>query len=356
MSGPLLSLDRVTKAFGPEVAVAEVSLDLAAGEILCLLGPSGCGKSTLLRLIAGFETPTAGTIRLGGRDLADMPPHRRPVNMMFQSYALFPHMDVAANIAYGLKGQGRRAIAARVEDLLRLVRLEGFGSRRPDTLSGGQRQRVALARALAREPEVLLLDEPLGALDRRLREETQGELRGLQRRLGTSFVVVTHDPAEAMSLADRIGVMDRGRLVQVGEAADLYERPANRFVAGLLGDVNLIAGRLVRRDGGGATVETGFGTLRLDATPDAPPGEGAAVVIAVRPERVVLTAGAGADGFAATLVETTYLGDRIRHRVRMEDGGDLRVSARPDRAPAALASGDAVWVGLPPGALTLLPA
>lgn len=195
-------------------------------------------------MIAGFESLTSGRILLGEQDLTALPPHRRPVNMMFQSYALFPHMSVAGNIGYGLKGLGRAALAERVSELLKLVRLDGFGERRPETLSGGQRQRVALARALAREPKLLLLDEPLGALDRGLREETQGELRAVQRRLGTAFVVVTHDPEEAMMLADRIGVMEAGRLIQVGPPADLYRRPASRFVAGLLGDVNLIPGRL----------------------------------------------------------------------------------------------------------------
>ncbi|MCX4197104.1 ABC transporter ATP-binding protein, partial [Methylobacterium organophilum] len=219
---PRLRLEELTKRFGTHRAVDAVSLDLEAGEFFCLLGPSGCGKSTLLRMIAGFESPTSGRILLGEQDLTALPPHRRPVNMMFQSYALFPHMSVAGNIGYGLKGLGRAAQAERVSELLKLVRLDGFGERRPETLSGGQRQRVALARALAREPKLLLLDEPLGALDRGLREETQGELRAVQRRLGTAFVVVTHDPEEAMMLADRIGVMEAGRLIQVGPPADLY--------------------------------------------------------------------------------------------------------------------------------------
>ncbi|WP_331300008.1 ABC transporter ATP-binding protein [Methylobacterium oryzae] len=276
---PRLRLEELTKRFGTHRAVDAVSLDLEAGEFFCLLGPSGCGKSTLLRMIAGFESPTSGRILLGAQDLTALPPHRRPVNMMFQSYALFPHMSVAGNIGYGLKGLGRSASAERVSELLKLVRLDGFGDRRPETLSGGQRQRVALARALAREPKLLLLDEPLGALDRGLREETQGELRAVQRRLGTAFVVVTHDPEEAMMLADRIGVMEAGRLIQVGPPADLYRRPASRFVAGLLGDVNLIPGRI---GAGGAdtvrTVETAHGPVRGVA--EAALAEGAAVVVA----------------------------------------------------------------------------
>ncbi|WP_162501529.1 ABC transporter ATP-binding protein, partial [Methylobacterium crusticola] len=285
-----LRFDGVTKRFGAHVAVDDVTLDLPAGEFFCLLGPSGCGKSTLLRLLAGFEDPSRGRILLDGRDLAGTPPHRRPVNMMFQSYALFPHMDVAGNIAYGLRREGmpRAAVAARVAELVRLVQLDGLEARRPDRLSGGQRQRVALARALARRPRVLLLDEPLGALDRSLREATQGELRALQRRLATTFVVVTHDPAEAMTLADRIGVMERGRLVQVGPAQALYERPAGRYVAGLLGDVNLIEGRLG---------EGGAGSLRrLDTPLGALSGHdhhgagaaGDAALLALRPERLSL--------------------------------------------------------------------
>jgi putrescine transport system ATP-binding protein len=343
---PRLRLQELSKRFGGHYAVDAVTLDLEPGEFFCLLGPSGCGKSTLLRMIAGFEAPTAGRIRLGEQDLTGLPPHRRPVNMMFQSYALFPHMSVAANIGYGLKGLGRDAAAMRVADLLRLVRLDGFGSRRPDTLSGGQRQRVALARALAREPKVLLLDEPLGALDRGLREETQGELRSVQRRLGTAFVVVTHDPEEAMMLADRIGVMEAGRLVQVGPPAELYRRPASRFVAGLLGDVNLIAGRLgpVGLDGT-RPVQTAYGTVHGVA--GAPLADDAAVVVAIRPEDIVL---GGPEGLPVVVADATFLGDRLRRTLRMRDGTTLRASGRPTEAGhpvgsesrAGFSAGDAV--------------
>jgi putrescine transport system ATP-binding protein len=320
---PALRLDDLTKRFGTHVAVDAVTLALKPGEFFCLLGPSGCGKSTLLRMIAGFEIPSSGQVRLGDQDLTALPPHRRPVNMMFQSYALFPHLSVARNVGYGIRRLGRAATSARVTELLRLVQLDGFGDRRPDTLSGGQRQRVALARALAREPELLLLDEPLGALDRGLREETQAELRAVQRRLGTAFVVVTHDPEEAMMLADRIGVMEGGRLAQVGTPAELYRRPASRFVAGLLGDVNLIPGRLGSAEAGDSrAVETPHGIVRGSAT--ALP-EGTSVIVAVRPEDLVV----GSAGLPVTIADTVFLGDRLRRTLRLPDGALLRSSGRP---------------------------
>ncbi|MBU69380.1 MAG: polyamine ABC transporter ATP-binding protein [Cupriavidus sp.] len=352
MSGlpaPRLRLEELTKRFGTHHAVEAVTLDLEPGEFFCLLGPSGCGKSTLLRMIAGFERPTAGRILLGEADLTALPPHRRPVNMMFQSYALFPHMSVAGNIGYGLKGLGRAAAANRVADLLRLVRLDGFGDRRPDTLSGGQRQRVALARALAREPQLLLLDEPLGALDRGLREETQGELRAVQRRLGTAFIVVTHDPEEAMMLADRIGVMEGGRLIQVGPPAELYRRPASRFVAGLLGDVNLIPGRLGAGGPGGAReVETAYGAVRGVAAGTLETG--AAVVVAVRPEDLVL----GTEGLPVVIADSVFLGDRLRRTLRLPDGTTLRASGRPTEAGQAL--GSVSHAGFAAEAAVILPA
>lgn len=352
-SAPLLRLAGVTKRFGGATAVDGVDLALAENEVFCLLGPSGCGKSTLLRLIAGFEQPDAGTIRLGTQDLTGLQAHRRPINMMFQSYALFPHMSVARNVAYGLADRPRAERAERVGALLRLVRLEDFAERRPETLSGGQRQRVALARALAREPRLLLLDEPLTALDRALREETQDELRTLQKRLGTSFVVVTHDPDEAMRLADRVGVMAHGRIVQIGSTAELYDRPASRYVAGLLGDVNLIQGRLGPEEPGGLRgVETAFGPVRARA-PVEPLQEGVEVVMAVRPERVALQP--DGEGIFAVVTERIFLGDRIARTLRLGDGSPIRASGPPEGADA-FPPGASLRLRFAAEAATILPA
>src|SRR3954471_8159377 len=247
---PLLRIEGVAKTFGTFRAVDGVSLDIKAGEFFALLGPSGCGKTTLLRMLAGFEAPDQGRILLGGKDIAQALPHERPINMMFQNYALFPHLSVRDNIAFGLKraGMARADIATRVAEMIALVKLDGLERRKPDQLSGGQKQRVALARALARHPKLLLLDEPLAALDKKLREETQAELMALQRQLGLTFVIVTHDQDEAMSMADRIGVMRDGRLQQVATPRQLYEAPASRWIAGFVGDINLIEGEVTYRD------------------------------------------------------------------------------------------------------------
>src|ERR1700686_1066840 len=243
---PLLRIEDLSKRFGGSAAVDKLSLDIYQGEFFALLGPSGCGKTTLLRLIAGFERPDSGRIMLDGVDLVSVPPYRRPVNMMFQSYALFPHLNVEANVAFGLKQERlpRREIGQRVADMLAMLKLENFGHRKPHQLSGGQRQRVALARSLVKRPRLLLLDEPLAALDKKLRGETQFELMEIQRRLSLTFVIVTHDQSEAMTVADRIAVMDRGRLMQVAPAAEIYERPRSRWVADFVGDINLFQGRL----------------------------------------------------------------------------------------------------------------
>src|SRR5438132_11821926 len=287
---PVLEIIAASKRFGAVAAVDQVSLAVEAGEFFALLGPSGCGKTTLLRLIAGFETPDDGRIVIDGADMTLVPPYARPVNMMFQSYALFPHLDVAGNIAFGLRQErmDRRRRAARVEEMLALVQMTGFGRRRPHELSGGQKQRVALARALAKMPKLLLLDEPLAALDRKLREETRLELTGIQQRLGTTFLVVTHDQEEALGMASRIAVMDRGRLVQIGGPAEIYERPNSRFVADFVGAVNLFEGELV----------AGFNALCLRIAgveqPIPLPGPtclaaGGGLALALRPEKLRLS-------------------------------------------------------------------
>ncbi len=248
---PLLRIEGVAKTFGTFRAVDGVSLDIKAGEFFALLGPSGCGKTTLLRMLAGFEAPDQGRILLGGKDIAQALPHERPINMMFQNYALFPHLSVRDNIAFGLKraGMARADIATRVAEMVALVKLDGLEKRKPDQLSGGQRQRVALARALARRPQLLLLDEPLAALDKKLRESTQGELMELQRRLGMTFIIVTHDQEEAMTMASRIGVMRDGKLAQVASPRELYEAPRSRWIAEFVGDINLFDGESKLRDG-----------------------------------------------------------------------------------------------------------
>src|SRR3954470_12927993 len=253
----LLEIISASKSFGAAAAVDNVSLAVEAGEFFALLGPSGCGKTTLLRIIAGFETPDSGRIVIDGADMTRVPPYRRPVNMMFQSYALFPHLDVARNVAFGLKQEGmeRRRRERRIAEMLTLVQMTDYARRRPHELSGGQRQRVALARALAKMPKLLLLDEPLAALDRKLREETRLELTGIQQRIGTTFLVVTHDQDEALGMASRIAVMNRGRLVQIGTPTEIYERPGSRFVADFVGAVNLFEGEIV----------AGFNTLALVA-------------------------------------------------------------------------------------------
>jgi putrescine transport system ATP-binding protein len=331
-------IEHVTKKFGDFIAVNNVSLTINQGEIFCLLGGSGCGKTTLLRMLAGFETPTSGSIFIDGQDMAGIPPYERPANMMFQSYALFPHMSVAKNVAFGLEQEGlsKSEITQRVGEILELVKMGAFLGRKPHQLSGGQRQRVALARALVKRPKLLLLDEPLGALDRKLREQTQFELLGIQERLGVTFVVVTHDQEEAMTLATRIGVMNRGEIVQVGTPTDIYEYPASRFVADFIGSVNMFEGRLLEDEPDYVRIDSAElgGTVYVDHGISAAPG--ATVWTAIRPEKINIdrdrppSPDNSSDNIVRGVVkEIAYMGDMSVYLVKIDSGRMMRVS-RPN--------------------------
>jgi putrescine transport system ATP-binding protein len=333
---PLLRIEGVAKKFGSFRAVDNVSLDIAAGEFFALLGPSGCGKTTLLRMLAGFETPDEGRILLNGRDIAQVLPHERPVNMMFQNYALFPHLNVRDNIAFGLRraGMAREQINTRVAEMVALVKLDGLEKRKPDQLSGGQRQRVALARSLARRPQVLLLDEPLAALDKKLRESTQFELMELQRRLGMTFIIVTHDQGEAMTVASRIGVMDAGRLDQVATPRELYEAPLSRWIAEFIGEVNLFDGQVEGREYNRLTVSTRDAGAIVVAEPRNPVTK-TTVSVAIRPEKVKLSRrGPVSDGGGSqsinrldgVVADISYLGGLTVYKVRLDSGAIVRSS------------------------------
>jgi putrescine transport system ATP-binding protein len=360
---PLIRFENVTKRFGDAIAVNDLSLDVFEGEFFCLLGPSGCGKTTLMRMLAGFEHPSDGRITLAGQSLAGVPPYRRPVNMMFQSYALFPHMSVEKNIAFGLKQDGlpKDEIAARVGEMLRLVQLERLARRYPSQLSGGQRQRVALARALAKKPKVLLLDEPLGALDKKLREETQFELMDIQHELGMTFVVVTHDQEEAMTMADRIAVMDHGRIVQVATPGEIYEQPKTRFIAEFVGDVNILEGNVLGQENGLWRVQTPSAEAPLTIDdPDEVLHSGQAVAIAVRPEKMVIQRNPPGPGAVNVLTgevwDIGYLGDWTVYRVKLASGAILRVTLanRSRFVESPIDWDDQVYVTFAPDAAVIL--
>jgi putrescine transport system ATP-binding protein len=329
---PYVEVERISKSFGDFTAVNDVSLKIYKGEIFCLLGASGCGKTTLLRMLGGFETPTSGKILIDGEDMSGVPPYERPVNMMFQSYALFPHMNVERNVAFGLKQDRlpKPEIQERVATMLELVKMSDYAKRMPHQLSGGQRQRVALARSLVKRPKLLLLDEPLGALDKKLREHTQFELISLQGKLGVTFIVVTHDQEEAMTLASRIGVMDHGEIVQAGTPSEIYEFPSSKFVADFVGSVNMFEGKLIEDEPDYVRIgsaELG-GTIYVSHGISAPPE--AIVWAAVRPEKIFMSTTApqgGADNVVRGAVQDiAYLGDLSIYLVKLPTGKVVRVT------------------------------
>ncbi|WP_259782888.1 ABC transporter ATP-binding protein [Aestuariispira ectoiniformans] len=333
---PYVRLDNVTKKFGDFTAVDNVSLDIFKGEFFSLLGPSGCGKTTLLRMLAGFETPTSGKILLDGEDMSKVPPYQRPVNMMFQSYALFPHMNVEKNIAFGLK-QDRvpgPEIKRRVEEVINLVQLNQFARRKPHQLSGGQRQRVALARSLVKKPKMLLLDEPLGALDKKLREKTQFELMNIQEETGITFVIVTHDQEEAMTVSSRIAVMDHGRIVQVATPTEIYEVPNSRYVASFIGDVNIFESRVKEVGSDHVDLVANDAGCTIHANHSIDTSKGATVWFAVRPEKLEISLDAPADPgtncMQGEVWDIGYLGNLSIYHVKL-DNGTMVTTTRTNR-------------------------
>ena len=328
---PYVRIDGVTKKFGDFIAVDDVTLAIYQAEIFCLLGASGCGKTTLLRMLAGFERPSEGRIFIDDVDMTDIPPYQRPVNMMFQSYALFPHMSVEQNVAFGLKQErmSKHEVNARVGEMLELVKLDQFSRRKPHQLSGGQRQRVALARALVKKPKLLLLDEPLAALDKKLREHTQFELINIQESLGVTFMVVTHDQEEAMTLSSRIGVMNHGEIVQVGTPTDIYEFPDTRFVAEFIGSVNTFEGRLVEDEPSYVRIECEDLDVPIHVDHGVSAAPGTTVWAAIRPEKIQVSRDkpAALDNWAAaTVSDIAYMGDMSVYLLELASGKKLRVT------------------------------
>ncbi len=360
---PFVQIENVTKTFDDVYAVDAVSLNIYQGEFFSMLGASGCGKSTLLRLLAGLERPTAGRILIDGQDMTAVPPYERPVNMMFQSYALFPHMTVEQNVGFGLRQERLPAaqVRERVAEMLDLVRMSALAKRRPDQLSGGQRQRVALARSLAKHPKLLLLDEPLGALDRKLREHTQFELVNIQERTGITFIMVTHDQEEAMTMSTRIAVMDVGRIIQIGTPAHIYEYPASRFVAEFIGAANVFEGRVVEQQGDRLLIhceEMGEDLLMEHAQPLA---VGTPVAVALRPEKLVVSEEEPADPYnrlSGTVAEIAYLGDVSIYHVRTPGGKTVQVQLTnvSRLSQPQLTWDQSVWLSWQPASGVVLPA
>ncbi len=326
---PLIRFRNVTKRFGDFTAIDDLSLDIYQREFFALLGPSGCGKTTMMRLLAGFDNPTEGQIELSGQDIVPVPPNKRAVNMMFQSYALFPHLSVWENIAFGLRRDKmpKHDLQERVEEMLKLTRLEKFARRKPHQISGGQRQRVALARSLAKAPKLLLLDEPLGALDKKLRQDTQFELMDIQETTGTTFVIVTHDQEEAMTVASRVAVMDEGKLIQVATPDRIYESPESVYVADFIGDVNIIEGRASAQGNGTYRIDWAEGQAPLLATSPRPFSEGDTCHLAVRPEKITISADRPQDAANAVqgkVHDIAYLGNLSTYHVELSSGAIIK--------------------------------
>lgn len=359
-SDSFISIRKVDKFFGSFQAVDKVSLEIGQGEFFSLLGASGCGKTTLLRMLAGFESTTGGEIYIDGQSMSDVPPHHRPVNMVFQSYAIFPHLNVGDNIAYGLRKRKlpKSKRDAMVAEMLDLIKLPGYGQRKATELSGGQRQRIALARALILQPKVLLLDEPLGALDKQLREQMQLELRALQRQVGITFVFVTHDQEEALTLSDRIAVMAAGKVLQVDTPAGLYERPQNRQVASFIGNMNFFRGTVRRNGAAMAAIETeGLGTVSVPvAGLDYP--DGTPVQVALRPEKFTLTKDRPetAHAVAGKLDTAAYLGERSHYYVRIDGKAEPVAVSAPHLGPFATSAGASLWLSWSASEIVILDA
>ena len=348
---PLIRFKNVTKKFGEFVAIDDLSLDIYAQEFFALLGPSGCGKTTMMRMLAGFESPTTGRIELAGQDIAPVPPNKRAVNMMFQSYALFPHLSIWDNIAFGLRRDKmeKDAIAARVAEMLKLTRLEKFARRKPHQISGGQRQRVALARSLAKAPKLLLLDEPLGALDKKLRQDTQFELMDIQESTGTTFVIVTHDQEEAMTVASRVAVMDEGRVIQVATPAEIYEAPNSVYVADFIGDVNIIEASTKAIGQDQYHLNWIEGQPPLTATSAAPFSEGQQAHLAIRPEKIRISTERPEDApnaLQGKVLDIAYLGKLSTYHVELPGGQVIKAQTANTRRIARrdITWEDPVWI------------